>query len=354
MDSLQESENYEVFLIYWKREKSLFNKPFSTKVKNSNIKSIALSDPRGNLLRRTYLNFIFILRSYKFISESNPEIIHAQNLDMLILTACYKVFYSKTHLVLDLLDTRLFFTRGIWKEIALFAIKKTSLIVISSPKYFDGFLNKIYPKINKNNIIYIPNAIRLNNFKQFKYIPKSILTIGYIGTFRCKEAIKALCETVVNLNKEGYKVNIFFAGMGIESYMVNNYVRKHRFITNYGPYDYTAEISSLYSNVDMIYCVYDKSDNKKIHLSCRYNDAIAFGIPIIIQNHTYHEELMGNNNIGYVLDFGNWNQLRDILLDVHNSSEILINQSENIKNIRGPFVFETYKNLMVEKYDLLN
>lgn len=350
MDALAECGQFLVFLNYWHREKSLISKPFTTKISNSNINRICLREPRGRLAKRALLNLIYLIKTFHYFSKIKPDIIHASNLDMLILCAGITSRFKNTKLVLDLLDTRKFFLKGIWRKLAVKAIRKSNLVLISSEKYYDSYLKHLIPLLDKRDVIYIPNAPKIGELSQPSNIYIKKLTIGYIGTFRGREAINGLVETVLKLRSKNYNYTILFAGVGIDQPLVKELADNYDFIDYHGAFDYMKDASDLYAKVQFIFSVYSLDDNKKIHLSCRYNDAIVIGKPIIVLDGTYQSELVSIHNIGFSIQFTEWEKLESELIKFYDNREHFLDIRRSCEKIKINHFFDFYKLKLIKAY----
>lgn len=353
LNLLNSFKYYDIRLIYWHRINSNINKLLVTELEQDSIYRICLPEPRGNLVRRFVYYSIFFLNNIKKISNIKPHAIHANNLDMLIIAFILKMFNQKIKLILDLLDTRSFYLKKLWKLILHPILKKTDIIFISSPKYLDDFLLKITIQLHTDKVEFVPNAPLKSEFENFKKKNDNFLTIGYIGAFRGQEAINKLVETVYQLNELDYKINILFAGMGKDKFLVEKHNKKFDFVEYTGIYNYKNELKKLYEKVDLIYSIYNLSHNKKIHLSCRLSDAIVCGLPIIVQDNTYQSELVKKYNIGYIIEFGKWDQLKNLLSNIYSNRRELNRKSNNCKMLLKKNIFETYEQLIIKKYNSL-
>lgn len=352
METVLKSKEFIPNFIYWSRTNSLISKPFSTTVPKNNIYKITLPEPRGNIVKRGFYNVIFFLKAFKILLKEKPTILQANNMDMVILCALYKKFL-RLRLVLDLLDTRQFFLNGIWKSLAKFGLKNTSLILVTSPEYETKYLSNFKKEIEYKKVFYLPNAPRKKEIVQLEQEKRVGLTIGYIGAFRGGIAIKGLVETVHKLRKKGYDLRVFFAGMGVESQLVEEYAAQLDFVDNFGNYDFIKDASMLYGNVDLIYSIYEQSFNKKIHLSCRFNDAVAFEKPVIVQTNTYQSKLAHKLGVGYSVEYEKWEQLEKLLMQLSDNPEKFKEVKENCKACKNDFLFETYEKEILESYSKL-
>ena len=345
-------KNYEVHLIYWHRNKSLINMPMTLDIPTQNIIKIELLEPFGNFFKRLLLNMVFFFRVKKYISALKPDALHINNIDIFILFASMKIFYRKMHFVLDLIDTREGFLKSAASKVSRWSLKALDLVFVTSPRYYDDFLKLIDPGLPSERVLFVPNAPLRSDFEGFRKNKRDDITIGYFGFLRGYVSISQLVSVLNELNATGKKFSVIFAGIGQERPLVEKLAAQYSFVEYFGPFDY-KDILKLYQRVDLIYSVYLLDHNKKIHMSCRLSEAINCGIPIIVQNGSYQADYVRKYDIGYVVDYGQQQQLFDILEYLYDHRDDVCRKSENCQNIKHEHVFETYEDRIVEKYDEL-
>ncbi len=85
--------DFSISLIYWdrgQREKE----SFEVNRKNKVIK-ISIDAPQGKPVKRILPLIKYIRQSIKQLKKEKPDIIHAANLDMLLIARIYKSFHSR-------------------------------------------------------------------------------------------------------------------------------------------------------------------------------------------------------------------------------------------------------------------
>lgn len=347
LDSL---EDFDVHLVYWHRLKSDISMPLQTDLPSSNIHQISLPEPRGGKFRRILWNAVFFLRVLFKVAKLRPTAIHANNMDMWLMAFFLKPFARNVRLVLDLLDTRKFFLKPLLLPMLSFILKRTELVFVTSPKYVSDFLCRIKPNISERKILFVPNAPSRADFEGFKKKDNEDLVVGYIGAFRGREAIRNLVEIAGELRDEGLHVKVLFAGMGLDKPLVEELAEKHDFVTYSGPFNYQRDIKELYERIDLVYSVYYLDHNKKIHMSCRYSDAVVCNLPVIVQDGSYMADLVKINQTGYVLELGRWEELKYLLRQLCMDRSDLEVKSRNCEAIKEENIFETYSPMIIKAY----
>ena len=350
LDLLDNSEKFDAFLVYWHRLNSLITMPINTDISQRKIHVVNLPEPRGNLLRQLFLYILFFLKANQTIRRLKPSVIHANDMDMLFVALLIQLTGCRCKLVLDLENTREIFIRNPFKVIFQWAIKRTSQIFITSPGYLDNYLKKIDPNAD-HKVLYVPNAPRNIDFKGFirKKDPEC-LHVGYFGFLRGEETIGKLIDTAKKLNQEGLNVKIIFAGVGVCKPLVTKMAQQYDFIEYKGPFNYKENIKKLYGNVDIIFSMYYLDHNKRIHMSCRYSEAIVCNLPIIVQDGSFMAGLVRRDENGYVLKLGEWDNLYKLLKHLYFNREELERIGQNCDKIKPANLFDNYENSILSAF----
>jgi glycosyltransferase involved in cell wall biosynthesis len=344
---------YDVHLVYAHRMQSLINMPLTTHLDDTHLHRIELYEPRKSIFHRLLFTLVFLFHFFRLLIKIKPHVIHAVNLDMLGLAVAIKLFYPHIRLVLDLTDTREISFHVMLVHFSRFLLRFTDLIFITSPRYASDFLFLIEKNLKNESIVFVPNAPLFKDFSGFKKKKNDMFTIGYFGAFRGHDAIENLVLAVKELREEGHQLSILFAGIGLEKPFVEKISQKYPFVTYYGPFDYAKDIKSLYQRVDIIYSIYMLDHNKKIHMSCRYSEAIVCGLPIIVQGGSYMAELVNKNQNGYIIEFGRWDELKKLLKKLITNKNDLEQKSRNCIPIRKENLFDTYQDIILQSYQHL-
>ena len=145
----------------------------------------------GNYIRRLgkLLKAFFKIRS----NISTQEALYAFNLDILLICWAARLFKSKKiKLIYDIADIRSVMVENglisvLLRSIERLLVKRTSVVVVSSPAYIDGYF-KDYQNINQNFAV-IENKVDkdLPKSESLRDQPdgnKDYITIGYFGMLR--------------------------------------------------------------------------------------------------------------------------------------------------------------------------
>jgi len=340
--------NFNVHLLYWHRLKSHINFPVDIPVPENQIHKVNLLEPNGNIFRRVTMNLFFLGHVVKHINQIKPDYIHIVNMDIWCEIALL-TFFSRIKLVLDLIDTRsVFHEKRLFKIFINFAFHNTRLVFITSPLYLSKYLNKFnYAK--DTPVVFAPNAPEYLDFENFRKKKHSGLIIGYIGAIRGIEGMKSLIQAVKKLRDEGKNITILFAGMGRDVNFVHQLCKQYSFVKFKGSF-YYKEIGRFYAQVDVVYSLYDTNENKQIHMSCRYSDAVICELPIMVQKDTYQAHLVQKYQTGLVVDYKEPDTIYQALNELYSNDNLIKRIEKKTKSIRQENFFENYANDIIKAY----
>src|SRR5690554_520526 len=180
---------FNISLIYWNRNLK------AKKVKIENIETYEVKIKADfhlkHLITRFFNTLKFRSKALKLLKEINPEIIYVQNIDMLSIAYKYqkrknkKIIYEIADISSLVIDKQ----KGIVRKTFSFLLKmrerkylkQTSLLVITSPKYYDEYFKKL---ITKDKVFYMPNIPDIKYLIDFKKQEPHPFTIGFIGVIR--------------------------------------------------------------------------------------------------------------------------------------------------------------------------
>ena len=344
---------YKLSLIYWNRN-FVAKKVIIENVKIHEVKVKADFNLK-HLVKRLFNTFKFRSRALKLLKEIDPEIIYVQNIDMLSIAYKYqkqksvKIIYEIADISSLVIDKQ----KGIINKVFSFLLKarerkylkKTNLLVITSPKYYEEYF---YRLITIDKVFYMPNIPDTKVFKNFKRKQSPPFTIGFIGVIRYENEIKMLIDAA-----EKAKVNVFIAGNSFTD-EIKRYSDGKDFVTYYGAYNYKEEISMLYSRIDCIYAVYDtKKKNVRLALPNRLYEAIYLELPIIVSKDTYLEEVVKRLNVGESVDPNDAGELYKALIKLKTDKDFYNNFVLSCKDKKKLINAAEYERALIQKIESL-
>lgn len=347
-------DNFSISLLYWDRDLKV-KETFEINEKNE-VAQILVKAPQGRPLARIIpltRFFYFCINELKSIS---PDIIHAENLDMLLIAYIYKKIYNhNTKIVYEVADLPKYsFYRKINSVKALISIglqylekkliKSISKLILTSPYFWDKYFSKF---VGEDKYLFIPNAPYKELFSKYTKKSHENFTIGFIGSVRYVEQLKMLIDAIDELDKG---IKLFVAGSGPGYKEILDYSKDKTFVEIYGPYNYEKEVVELYERVDCIYSVYDtKLHNVRIALPNRLYESIVCEIPIIGAKGTVLGKFIEDNKIGFTVNSNDKEELKNKLLSLIESEKKLNYYQENCKEIKKDYYYENNsKKLLIE------
>ncbi|MFH1897593.1 MAG: hypothetical protein ABH886_05060 [Candidatus Desantisbacteria bacterium] len=352
---LHNSGQFNVFLIYWHRIASTISYPFSCDLPADNIYEVKLPDPRNSLSCRIVTTLKFLRSVGNFVFQQKPEIIHAVHLDMLIIAYVVRLLLGgKLKIVYDIEDTTEFMIAVPMRKLQRFLCKRVDLIFVTSMRYLTHFLIKFKILDDDYKVMYVPNCPHRKQFSKLRKENHSGFVLGYFGAYREENILQNIITSISLLRKEDYDIKILFAGSGKAQFLVEQFASRYEWVENYGPYDYWDDIVGLYGRVDLILAMYDPREyNKKIHMACRFSEAVVSGLPLLVSKETYMAELVEQYNLGWSVNGFNEKELYLTLRDIVISCNTMYKSIFNAKEIYKEHCFESYEEDILRRYNAL-
>ena len=203
--------------------------------------------------------------------------------------------------------------------------------IVTSP----GFKDYLFPNQKVNNISIVANKLNKNIMLLPKPRVKEFiiddLTIGFTGAIR-NEAIYNFIETVgVHFPNIKLKFHGIFTDDKIYSNKIQNAIAKYKNVSYYGPFKNPDDFPEIYSNIDMVLCLYTAKGNDRVLEPNKLYEAIYFEKPIIVSKNTFTGNFVEEKNIGYTVNGENCEDIirflksitkEDYMQKVHNCSQI--------------------------------
>jgi glycosyltransferase involved in cell wall biosynthesis len=115
-------------------------------------------------------------------------------------------------------------------------------------------------------------------------------------------------------------MKVIFAGGSVDPRVAEKLKEQNDIVEFFGPYEYTRDIKRLYSNIDLVYAVYDDKDrNCQLAMPNKFYEAIIAKIPIIVAQNTFVGSEVIRLGIGCVVRTGDVNGLAKLLMKMPSS-----------------------------------
>lgn len=346
-----QSAGAEVHLLYLHRTGSNVSYPFTTPLPADRTHRVDAPDPHGRPLRRAIAMVKFGLAYSRLVGVVNPHVVHAVGFEMYVMAWVLRIVTGAPLLIYDLIDTSAE-TEAAW-IIALhhLCVRSAAAVFVTSPGFFSGYLDwhRVHVPFEKRALV--ANAPSEEEFRSFRRKSGGPLTIGYIGTIRCRSALDQLFAATAQVRQRGHNVRLFFAGSGIEADYVRRAASRHPWVQYVGPYSYERDIVSLYGQVDVVFAIYDMSRNKRIASACRLSEAVVCGLPILVSSDTYMGELVEQSGIGEALPYGDVDKLADAIAKYAQNDGLELDVARaRASAVRQQHLFEAYAGQLTAVY----
>lgn len=300
---------YDVSIVCWDRKKEF---PEKDDYRGIPITRLQVSGQYGGGMKNfgKVLSWNLALLSWLNKNRHNYDIIHACDFDTVIPAIIVK-FFCRKKVVYDIFD---FYAdmvlnlprwmRGIIRFFDSCIVGKADAVIICDDarrEQIKGFhprkLVVIYNSVPEIENLVIPGRDCCKGLK-----------VGYAGNLAPDRGIFAL----INVVKKMPQVHLDIAGTGKLKDDVLRAVRGVGNIKFYGTIPVRDAIA-LHASSDVVYAVYDPSiPNNRYASANKLFEAIAFGKPVIVARNTKMDELVKKYNLGFVVDYGNEQQLIEV------------------------------------------
>jgi len=176
------------------------------------------------------------------------------------------------------------------------------------------------------------------------------LSISYIGEIRYEKPLINLINATVDIEN----ITILIVGGGTKAENIKNMSKEHRHVKIVDKVPY-HEVINYYKQSDCVYAVYDsKVENIKIAIPVKVFEAIACGIPVVVNNNVWISQFVKKNKIGFCVDEKNINEIRKVILKLKNDRNIRDEFMKNgIKLFENEYNWNSQEDLLLKIYKSL-
>lgn len=349
---MAESSIADVHLISWDRGSSnMLSRPSEKGYAAHSILLKAKGDPIRRMI--PYWHFIKFARGR--LKKIRPDIIHAQNLDMLKIALWYKqkidenvkIIYEIADLHKLLVDQQKNIIRKVAQRYLLREDRRCAryvdLLIVTSKKYYENYFSDF---ICKDKMIYMPNVPDLRAFSLYKHkVKNDEFTVGFIGAIRYKKQMRNLIEAGKRVG-----VKVLFAGVEYEPVEIEPLCKSVNGFEWYGKFDFMSEAAGLYERCDAIYSVYDADmENVKVALPNKLYESIYCEVPIIVARGTYLAELVEEWGVGVSVDHNSIDELVVAINGLKNDREYYDEIVAHCHNLKDTINLERNNELLLQR-----
>jgi succinoglycan biosynthesis protein ExoL len=213
-------------------------------------------------------------------------------------------------------------------------INNINYLVVTSPKFArEYYIKKL--NITSDKIIVLENKLMPPIPKEVKknlWDGTSPLVIGLFGLIRCKISWDLLLKLA---QKFPDKIIVYIRGyvLGIEHFKED--VEKYKNIIYEGEYINPDDLSEIYSKIHISWIgnVIKDSDSTRWALPNRYYESLYYKVPMISHKNTSVSERVEEKNVGWSLDFNNFEEVSRFFSDFSREDYIAVMKSfDNLKD----------------------
>ena len=351
MRVLEDSGEFEPYAITWERGGSNIQIPWSSDLPSERFIRVSLPDPRGNLVRRAYLTFKFTKAVRRAVKSTRADVIDSIYPDMLVSARAAMLGVKRRSLVYDLWDLHGkrgagVLARWFWRRL----FGSVDLMFMSSEGYDTQFLSLHRLLTPRTSVVYVPNCPLGWNFRREGPAPAQI-TIGYVGQIRIRNEIANLIEAIRTARDRGGNLRLFVAGAGRESAWLASEAQTQDFIDYLGPFDYGAEIESIFARCDIMFAVYPQDElNYRVHWARRSHQSLVSGIPMIVARGSQMGDYVAANGAGWEVAYDSQAELTELLERLANDRSLVEQASTAAIGISESHRLESYSQRIVDAY----
>jgi len=350
MQSLEQTGRYQVTLLYWERLESEVALPMTRELHPDQCHAVAYRvghSTSEKVVRRA----VVLSRLASRIRELRPDVVHAWNFDMLLAARAAAATVAGTRVVFTLQDTVSWMMRPLSRRLQRRVYSGVDQFLVTSEQFESHLLRRFDLISPQTKVLFVPNAPRAEQFTSFQPRPSDdSLTVGNIGLLRGSEAIRGLATAAIQARERGADVRLLFAGTGVERPLVERLASQHDFVEYAGPYRHAEHIRDLYSRVDLLHSVYDRTYDKQIHLPYRLCEAVACRIPTLVSTGTCLGDLVERHGIGVPITLGDDEELTEVLVRLQQDPSRREEMAQNCAAVQSKFVFESFESSLHQAY----
>lgn len=188
--------------------------------------------------------------------------------------------------------------------------------IVTSP----GFKDYLFPNQKVDNISIVANKLNKRILDLPRHRDKTFdinnITIGFTGAIRnaaIYNFIEVVGESFPNIRLRFHGI---FTDDKIYSAKIQNAIAKYDNVSYHGPFRNPNDFPEIYSDIDMVLCLYTAQGNDKVLEPNKLYEAIFFEKPIIVSKNTFTGNYVEENRIGYTVNGEDVNDIKLFLSSI--------------------------------------
>ena len=277
--------------------------PFPSWAKVNNRHKIEYKDQGFKVINKVK----YSLNLYRNLRRLSAEhLLCSTPIENIIICSLYKRVKPSARFDIFFADTKSWMYSKSGKRILSYFMKNASAIYFTSKGFQKNLLDLI--DIGNAELIYSPNIpYVVGKINCENKIVDNQLKLGWIGSIRGHLGVRTMIKASSFTN-----VVSVFAGSGHLAHEVVSASESSNDVQYLGPFE-NSELAKLYSKINVVFAIYDKSLDKKFHEPCRLFEAILFHKPILVMKNTHLATIVEDLNIGEVIDVEDDEDIQDKL-----------------------------------------
>lgn len=338
----------DLSVIYWDRTHGQGFK--IEEFESANCLKLDASNER-NFVKRSLESRSLLRRSSRILKERRPEMIYVSGIECMPAARRMKRVCG-SHIVLEIADLpansyteRFSFLSKPLEALVNREVSSADSIVITSPYYYIDYY-KHRTRFKEEEVFLFENVPEQSVFSGFKKKPHDIFRVAFIGGVRYFDSIRTLFEAGKGIDG----LEVLIAGKGPDYERVLELSKTYSNVKITGEYNYKKEIVSLYSEIDLVYAVYNtKGINERLALPNKLYEAIVCEIPIVVSKGTCLELYVKELGVGFLVTDGDVNELRTLFLEIMGAGNSKLQRiSKKESEIKEGFFYENIEQEFIE------
>jgi glycosyltransferase involved in cell wall biosynthesis len=262
---------------------------------------------------------------------------------MLVAARLTQWALAEVRIVFDLQDTPDWMWSRVARPLLRLLLRNVALVMVTSPRFESHFLRELRLLHPACPVLFVPNAPWKALFAGFEAPePGEEMTIVCVGGLREEGPLRCLIGAVDRLRGEGFDVRLFYAGVGPYRSILDDAARTRRYLSSQGSFEYHRDIVKLYRNAHFVFACYRRAPDRRIHLACRFADAMNCGVPIIVSSDTYMAEMVTRHNVGLVAEPEDQESLAGVLRPILRDLDRWRALARNARRLRDGHTYDAY------------
>lgn len=253
--------------------------------------------------------------------QVRADAVIVNNIDVLLLEALLRVLALRSaQVVLEVSDLPQYVfgrdtTARLFRAVDQILVRLfVDRLIVTSRRYYDVYYARFFrrPQLELEN-----KPLRLNVPLRAERPARDHKTvIGVVGLIYQAAPIQALFDAV--RDNDSVEVQIYGRLYDAQNSkaLIESYCARQSNIVYKGSYDFFKDAARIYGGLDLLYVSYDTAEsmlNNRVALPNKLYEAMYFRVPIIASKGTYLAERVMAAGVGYEIDCGSVEQIRNIL-----------------------------------------